>query len=92
VHEYSHAEGCSITGGSVYRGCRMPFLHGRYFFGDYCGGWVRSLVLDAGAATDVQDHPDLSASSLASFGEDAAGELYVVSIQGGRIFRVEPDF
>jgi len=92
IYEYSHAEGCSISGGYVYRGCRMPFLQGRYFFADYCGGWVRSLVLDAGAATDVQDHAALAVASPASFGQDADGELYVVSIQGGRIYRIEPRF
>ncbi len=44
VAEYSHSDGCSVTGGFVYRGSAIPGLDGHYFFGDYCGGWVRSLV------------------------------------------------
>ena len=55
VYEYTHAEGCSVTGGVVYRGCRMPDLAGTYFFGDYCTGLVRSFRLANGQATDVRD-------------------------------------
>ena len=55
VYEYTHAEGCSVTGGVVYRGCRVPALAGTYFFGDYCSGLVRSFRLASGMATELRD-------------------------------------
>jgi glucose/arabinose dehydrogenase len=89
VHEYGHGPACSITGGYVYRGVDFPALQGRYFFGDFCAGWIHSFVLVEGGASDVQDHSDDvgTVSALASFGEDGRGELYVVSL-GGTIYRI----
>lgn len=89
VYEYSHGEGCSITGGYVYRGSRFPALSGRYFFADYCNAWVRSFRVVDGAVVELQDHSDDvgALSAVSSFGEDAAGELYVVSL-GGTVYRV----
>ena len=61
VYEYSHDDGCSVTGGYVYRGERVPAAVGRYFFGDYCSGTVWSFVLEGDKARDVrnvrQDRP-----------------------------------
>jgi glucose/arabinose dehydrogenase len=81
--EYGHGRGrCAVTGGYVYRGRNVPSLARTYVFGDYCSGEIfglvrreRSLLLD----TDL---------SITSFGEDEAGELYVVD-HGGAIFRIE---
>jgi glucose/arabinose dehydrogenase len=89
VAEYSHGEGCSITGGYVYRGSDWPALEGRYFYADYCNGWIRSLVVTGGVAADLQDHtPDVGTlSQISSFGEDGAGELYVVS-RSGTVYRI----
>jgi hypothetical protein len=89
VYEYEHPEGCSVTGGFVYRGSASPTLVGRYFFGDFCGGWIRSFVIDDGEATNVFDHTtDFGlVPQLSSFGEDALGELYVMSL-GGEVYRV----
>ena len=50
VVEYTPRQGCSITGGVVYRGCRMPGYAGTYFYGDYCAGFVRSFRLQGGQA------------------------------------------
>ena len=83
--EYAHSGGaCSVTGGYVYRGSALADMVGRYFYGDYCAGWIRSFRFSDGAATDPQDHTaDLgTVSQIVSFGEDAAGELYVVSLPG----------
>jgi glucose/arabinose dehydrogenase len=80
VYEYSHDEGCSVTGGYVYRGERVPAAWGRYFFGDYCSGTVWSLVLEGGKARDVRKVGAID--GLSAFGEDAAGELYAVSLDG----------
>ena len=87
VHEYSHDEGCSVTGGYVYRGERVPAARGRYFFGDYCSGIVWSLVLEGGKARDVEKVGRVD--QLSAFGEDAAGELYAVSLEG-KLYELVP--
>lgn len=91
VYEYSHGEGCSITGGYVYRGSAVAALQGQYFFADLCRGWVRSFRYAGGSATELTDWPTLSTGgTIVSFGEDAAGELYVVEA-GGRVSKIVPD-
>ena len=85
--EYSHADGsCSITGGYVYRGKALPALRGRYVYGDYCSGNVWSLRISRGRALTIRREP-ISVPELSSFGEDAAGELYAVSL-GGKIWKI----
>jgi glucose/arabinose dehydrogenase len=81
IFEYTHDDGCSVTGGYVYRGKAVASAVGRYFFGDYCNGRVWSLVVRDGKATDVQTEP-FEVAALSSFGEDAAGELYLASLNG----------
>jgi hypothetical protein len=89
--EYSHRQGCSITGGYVYRGSAIPALQGIYFYADYCQGWVRSFRYENGTAIEGTDWPTLRpGGSITSFGEDAAGELYVVDASGG-VFKVVPE-
>jgi len=87
VHEYSHDEGCSVTGGYVYRGERVPAARGRYFFGDYCSGTVWSLVLEGGKARDLEKVGRVD--QLSAFGEGAAGELYAVSLEG-KLYELVP--
>ena len=91
VYEYTHSEGCSVTGGVVYRGCRVPDLAGTYFFGDYCTGLVRSFRLASGQATDVRDWTAglRGINSPSAFGLDADGEVYVVDYDG-EVYRLEP--
>jgi len=91
IYEYSHGEGCSVTGGVVYRGCRVPALAGTYFFADYCSAFVRSLRFASGQATELRDWTSSlrGLDSPTSFGLDAAGELYIVD-QDGEIYRLEP--
>ncbi len=86
VAEYSHAQGCSITGGYVYRGKKVPAAKGRYFYGDYCSGVVWSLRLVNGVARQLRREPFV-VRNLSSFGEDTAGELYAVS-GNGDIYRL----
>jgi len=81
IHAYPHGPECSITGGFVYRGAAVPEARGRYFFGDYCSGAVWSLSLEAGKAADVRREP-FTVPQVSTFGEDARGELYAVSIRG----------
>jgi glucose/arabinose dehydrogenase len=88
VTDYTHADGCSITGGYVYRGSALPNLAGTYFYGDYCNGWVRSFRYDGGQATTPRDWPTLRpGGQITSFGEDASGELYVMQ-QDGKLFQI----
>lgn len=80
VYEYGHDEGCSVTGGYVYRGAAIPELAGHYFLADFCNGFIRSID-PTGAVVDWTD--DLGRQSrVSSFGLDAAGELYVVTFPG----------
>jgi glucose/arabinose dehydrogenase len=84
---YDHSLGCSITGGYVYRGASYPSLQGVYLYGDYCSGriwglqrsetgeWETALLLESGV-------------NIASFGEDEAGEVYVIALDG-RVFQIE---
>ena len=81
VYEYSHDEGCSVTGGFVYRGDDIPAARGRYFFADYCSDRMWSLLLRGAEAADVR-RDAIAVSSLSSFGEDARGELYAMSLNG----------
>lgn len=89
VIENSRADGCSVTGGYVYRGTAIPEFAGRYFYSDYCGGWLRSFVYENGAATDLQDHTGVVGSlvSVTSFGTDASGEIYVTTA-GGDVWKL----
>ena len=90
VLEYSHGEGCSITGGFVYRGAAIPALQGHYFYADYCRGWVRSFRLQDGQAVEPQQWSALAPGGfVTSFGQDAAGELYILSAEG-RVSRIVP--
>ncbi len=81
VAQYSHARGCSITGGYVYRGSAVRAAAGRYFYGDYCSGTVWSLKLVGGVARQIRPEP-FKVPLLTSFGEGSAGELYAVSGRG----------
>ena len=85
--EYGHAQGCSITGGFVYRGTRMPGLRGHYFYADYCAGWIRSFALVGERVTQHRRWNVEGIGRVMSFGEDAAGELYVLS-SNGRVYRM----
>ncbi|CAN91022.1 hypothetical protein sce0865 [Sorangium cellulosum So ce56] len=96
VVAYDHDSGDgSVTGGYVYRGSRIPALRGKYLFGDFETDRVWMLTWKDGVATPRSSlSQDLQSEStiqgLASFGEDAAGELYIVSY-GGSIFRIDPE-
>jgi glucose/arabinose dehydrogenase len=84
---YSHGEGCSITGGYVYRGTAVPELQGQFLFADFCFGWVHSIP-SSGDPGEPVDWPALSpGDNVTSFGEDAAGELYILTASGG-VFKI----
>ena len=87
VVEYSHVEGCSITGGFVYRGTQIPELQGHYFYSDWCSGFLRSFFLSTGAVTNQHNWAIVSPGNVTSFGRDASGELYVLT-QAGTVYKI----
>lgn len=80
VVTYGRDEGCSITGGYVYRGDAIESLYGWYLFGDFCGGWVRAVPADDPGAAPVELVSGLE--SVLSFAELEDGELLVLSATG----------
>ena len=89
--QYSHIEGCSITGGWVYRGAAIPEFYGHYFYADWCKGFVRSMHFDNGRVVDQFDWTsDLGElGQVTSFGLDNDGELYAVNWDG-QLFKIVP--
>ncbi len=82
VTEYAHSSGrCSVTGGYVYRGTKIPSLHGTYVFGDFCSGEIW------GYRDGNTQRLRVTELRISSFGEDRDGELYVLGY-GGEIFRI----
>jgi glucose/arabinose dehydrogenase len=89
VYEASHADGaCSITGGFVYRGKRLPALRGKYVFTDYCDGVLRTITRTNSGMFRAGEL-GLDVPSVSSFGQGPDGELYVLSQSQG-IFRLAP--
>lgn len=101
IHEYSHGAGCSITGGYAYRGAAIPALAGTYFFADYCTNKIWSLRYDGSTVTEFTDRTaelapggGLAIGSISGFGEDGAGELYIVdrgTTTTGEVYKILPD-
>ncbi|HEU4916829.1 MAG TPA: PQQ-dependent sugar dehydrogenase [Acidimicrobiia bacterium] len=81
---YTHEEGCSVTGGYVYRGAAIPELDGTYFYSDWCSQWIRSFKFVAGAVTEEQDWSEQlgALGQVNTFGIDSAGELYLGTHEG----------
>ncbi len=82
IAEYEHSEGCSVSGGYVYRGAQYPELVGTYLYGDYCTGTIWGTRPQPGGTWEQAkllqtDH------SISSFGQDQLGQLYVLDHQGG---------
>ena len=84
--DYPHSEGCSITGGYVYRGSAIPELSGHYLYSDYCRGWLRSLKAAGAGAAEHRTWAGIVATQAVSFGRDGAGELYLIA--GTRVWRL----
>jgi len=89
ISAYDHTDGgCSVTGGYVYRGRKIPALRGRYLFGDFCRGTIWSFKPVNGRPTDLRrEEPRLP--NLTSFGEGLDGELYAATIDG-QVHRIVP--
>lgn len=93
VLDYGHDDGIAVTGGYVYRGCRMPGYQGTYFYGDYGTALVRSFRFAGGQVTEARDHTATlgrGVLALSSFGVDADGEIYIVDYRG-EVSKVVPN-
>jgi glucose/arabinose dehydrogenase len=87
--QYSHTEGCAIIGGYVYRGAALPALQGQYFYADFCQSWVHSIPVTGDPDRPI-DWPALHTDeNITSFGEDAAGELYILT-RSGEVLKIVP--
>jgi glucose/arabinose dehydrogenase len=86
VGEYGRDDGCSITGGYVYRGARLTDLYGAYIYGDFCSGKIWALTLDVEAPATQTELVDTDLG-ISSFAEDPAGELYILSFDK-KIYRL----
>lgn len=93
IADYDRNFGASITGGYVYRGSKMPSARGRYYFADFISGRVWSLLISGGVMVGIFEHTaELGGSSvlgnISGFGEDAAGELYILNYTAGTIVAI----
>ncbi len=99
---YATSSGCVVTGGYVYHGCRMPDLHGRYFYSDYCNGFIKSFRVVGGEDVDPNDHTmelapggGLAIRNITSYGVDERGEIYIVDYDtfgslNGEVYKIVP--
>lgn len=86
IFEYDHSQGCSVTGGPVYRGSLYPRMQGVYFFADYCSGRLWGLRRDGSSwqSTQLLDSP----YTVSTFGEDEAGNVYLADYGRGDVYQV----
>ena len=92
ILQYPHPEGCSVTGGWVYRGTAIPEFFGHYFYADFCSGLVRSFAYttEAGVTQQFDWTEDLvGPEQVSSFGVDNAGELFILNWTG-ELFKIVP--
>ncbi len=89
VTEYSHATGCSVTGGYVYRGLQSPALQGVYLYADYCEGLLFGLVKNSSAQWETKLIAD-TPYTITSFGEAEDGELFITDYASGSVIKIVP--
>jgi glucose/arabinose dehydrogenase len=89
VFVYNHDAGCSITGGYVVRDRQVPSLYGRYLYGDLCAGELHSFTARPGHRATDDRALGVKVPSLSSFGEDNAGHIYAISLEGP-VYRLGP--
>jgi uncharacterized repeat protein (TIGR01451 family) len=88
IFEYSHADGCAVIGGYVYRGTEYPAMYGRYLLADYCSGNSWDLQR-SGDTWQAAKHASLAPFGTVTMGEDARGELYVANISTGVLYQLQ---
>ncbi|MEO5569990.1 MAG: PQQ-dependent sugar dehydrogenase [Bacteroidia bacterium] len=90
VYDYAHSptNGCSVTGGYVYRGGKYAAMFGKYFFADYCQGVLHTLKKDTGFAWTNTIEGDFNDYDFGTFGEDRYGELYLGGFTSGTVYKI----
>ena len=88
IYEYSHADGCSVSGGYVYRGSQYPDMYSHYVFTDYCSGYFWDIVSDGLGGWTTTRHDNLQGFGYVAFGEATDGEIYVANIGNGTIYHL----
>lgn len=89
IAEYGHDQGCAITGGYVYRGSLIPELQGKFVYGDYCSGNIWSVLADPLNSSAAEMIAEATGVLIGSFAEDSQGELYVLDLAQGGIYKIE---
>ena len=91
-------EGCSVTGGYVYRGQKIKSMQGQYIFGDYCSGNIWTLKVVNGKAINFKNRTEEInigggefTTYISSFGQDSDGEIYIIDYNGGIYKLIESD-
>ena len=88
---YGHEEGCSITGGVLYRGSAIPELFGHYLYADWCTGLVRSFRVVDGVAVDEQDWSSaFQGLQINTWGTDPDGEMWIGTFDGS-VYKIVPE-
>ncbi|NND01617.1 MAG: hypothetical protein HKN91_02420 [Acidimicrobiia bacterium] len=89
--EYTHDEGCAVIGGYVYHGTQIPQMQNRYFYADYCEGYIKSFQYVNGNVTNEEDWTSVlgAVPLVTSFGEANDGELYLAT--DGDVYKIVPD-
>jgi hypothetical protein len=87
VAEYDHGQGCSVTGGYVYRGTKFPQLTGTYLYGDFCSGTIWGLRQQTDGNW-IEAELLQTNHTISSFGEDETGELYLINHGGGTVLQI----
>jgi glucose/arabinose dehydrogenase len=96
IQTYTHGQGCSITGGYMYRGAAIPLFQGNYIYADYCNATIWSFAYNGTTVSNFVNrtaelHPGggHAINSVTSFGQDANGELYICDFGGGEVYRID---
>ncbi len=82
VTEYSHGDGCSITGGVFYEGKALPGLAGRFLYGDYCKGWIATVGQRTSGGAWQSRKLGITVENVSSFNTTPDGEVWVTSTKG----------
>jgi glucose/arabinose dehydrogenase len=85
IAQYTHSNGCSITGGYLYTGANFPNFTNRYFFADYCLNKIGILNV---AGTTITWSSTFSGTNFSTFGEDMNGEIYIAGLTNGVIYKL----
>jgi glucose/arabinose dehydrogenase len=94
IHEYAHADGCSVSGGAIYRGCAIEGIDGHFFFGDWCSRRIWSFRFDSNTVVEFTEWTDQLAppggfGAILSISAGPLGELYITD--GSSVRRIIPE-